>query len=1002
MELHRRGTQSGAQSEFLLFKRTLATHSPTARAPRLIGALERQPPSLMNLRTLLSVLLLAGSSPTRHVTAQLANQPREALWIEGIDGSGALEGRFEHRGKLLKAILLVASEQTVEVELNENFVARQGGSKEAYSIDVTSGVSEGANVLKLRGTGKIAALLELNGDLARKSWVATGPDWRTPAGPVHSTKIDPEANPFDFKKAFDAYNSWQLAKTGTQSEATGPAAINAPPGFQVERVRSSSGEEGSWVAMAFDSRGRITLAREKCGLLRFDPRTGTMEVIENTLLECRGLLYAGGVLFANANNSKGLYRLRASREDGYFDNKTEILRTGGGVGHGRNHVKLGPDGWLYVAHGNNVLLPENLSTRSALRNYAADQVLPNPWNEAMFDGNVELPAGHVLRVKQDGSEVELLAGGLRNPLDGAFNREGEFFVFDADMERDVGASWYMPTRVLHVVPGADYGWRRGTARQPAWYVDTLPSVVDVGLSSPTGVFFGYGSKFPARYQDALFCLDWAYGRILAITLGPRGASYQGMQETFVSGRPLNVTDGCIGPDGALWFITGGRGTQSGLYRVSWTGAAESASAPQPLAAAQQLRCRIEHGAATDEEVYLALGDEDPFLRHAAVRHMELTGRLPDPETLTRFTAGWAAISRWLVAVRSGQADLRETAMRAAVLMPWDQSATEQRLASLRILAVGMARGGALSDAFADECRTLLEQRFPAREPRLDRELCTLLVALKSPQVIAKATNLLRTVTTSEDLIFYAMQLRYLREGWTTELRRVVFEALNRAEGFNGASAYFKSIADTRSELAAALSPEEAAQLASEIHPPKPVQLLAHALPGHMFKNWRLEDLAPLLGGVSKGRSFEKARVALVSAQCVFCHRVSQDSSIPAGLFGPDLTQVSARFGRLDLLRHILEPSLVIDEKYRSTVLKTVDGRELTGTLESEDDERVVLRTNPLSPALVEIAKAQIRERCVSDVSPMPSGLLNTLKAEQILDLLAWFETAGDASGAAWK
>ncbi len=956
----------------------------------------------MNLRTLLAVLFLAASLPTRHVAAQLANQPREALWIEGADGSGAFEGRFEHRGKLLKAILLVAAEQAVEVELNGRSMVRAGGSKEAVSIDVTAGVREGANVLKLTGAGKVAALLELNGDLARKSWIATGPDWLTPAGPVRATPIDPGANPFDFKKTFDAYNSWQLAKAGTQSEATDPASMNAPAGFRVERMRSAMGEEGSWVAMAFDPKGRITLAREKRGLLRFDPGTGAVEVIEDTLLECRGLLYADGALFANANNSKALYRLRDSRGDGRFDEKTEILRTGGGVGHGRNHVKLGPDGWIYVAHGNNVVLPENLSTRSSLRNYAADQVLRNPWDETMFDGNVELPAGHVLRVKPDGSEVELLAGGLRNPLDGAFNRDGEFFVFDADMERDVGASWYMPTRVLHVVPGADYGWRRGTGRQPAWYADTLPSVVDVGLSSPTGVFFGYGAKFPARYQDTLFCLDWAYGRILAVTLGARGASYEGVQETFVSGRPLNVTDGCIGPDGALWFITGGRGTQSGLYRVSWTGGAEAASAPQPLTAAQLLRRKIEQGRATEEEVHLALAAEDPFLRHAAVRHLERTGSMPAREQLTRFTGGWEAISRWLVAVRSGQADLRETAMRAAVRMPWEESSPSQRLASLRILGIGMARGGTSADAFAGECRVLLEPRFPAREPRLDRELCALLVALKSPQVIAKATDLLRNATTSEDLVFYAMQLRYLREGWTPELRRVVFEALNRAEGFNGASAYFKVIGDTRNEFASALSAEEATQLSGVIHPPKPVQLLAHALPGHTFKNWKLEDLAPLLAGVSKGRSFEKARASLVSAQCVFCHRVSQDPSIPAGVFGPDLTQVSARFGRLDLLRHILEPSLVIDEKYRSVVVKTVDGREVGGTLESEDDERVVLKPNPLSPAVVEIAKAQIRERRVSDVSPMPAGLLNALKAEQILDLLAWFEAGGDAAGAAWK
>ena len=53
---------------------------------------------------------------------------------------------------------------------------------------------------------------------------------------------------------------------------------------------------------------------------------------------------------------------------------------------------------------------------------------------------------------------------------------------------------------------------------------------------------------------------------------------------------------------------------------------------------------------------------------------------------------------------------------------------------------------------------------------------------------------------------------------------------------------------------------------------------------------------------------------------------------------------------------------------------------------------MVLKPNPLAPQTTEVAKAMIKERTVSEISPMPVGLLNTLKAEQILDLLAWFET----------
>jgi hypothetical protein len=934
---------------------------------------------------------------------QLANQPPTPQWLGQSNAAGTFEKNFAHQGKLLKAILFGACDTEMEVIVNDRSAGKITAGKEAGTLDVTQWVRDGENHLAVAtSSGRVALLLELNGDLANKNWLASDASWKSKDGPIMATAVDPQTNPFDFSKSFDAYNSWQLAKPGAQQRATDGATLSALPGFKAELIRSASGDEGSWIAMTFDPQGRITLAREKRGLLRFDPKIQSMEVIEDTLQECRGLLYANGVLYANANVSHGLYRLRDLDGDGRFEEATEILHVDGGNGHARNHIKMGPDGWLRVVQGNNVLLPKNVASISALQNYAPDQVLPNPWEVSMFDGNVELPAGHVLRMKPDGSEVQVLAGGFRNPLDGAFNKEGEFFVFDADMERDVGTPWYMPTRVLHVVPGGDYGWRRGTGRYPAWYIDTLPSVIDIGLSSPTGVFFGYGANFPAKYQEALFCFDWAYGRIIAVTLQSKGASYGGTQETFVSGRPLNVTDGCIGPDGALWFVTGGRGTQSGLYRVTWTGQRDAAPQPQTLNDQQLLRRKIEEGKATDQEIHSAMASSDAFLRHAACHALERDISQLSVAQINDSLNGWKAVTLWLAGVRSGHADLREAAMTRAVNLPWDDSPRDRQLASLRILAIGIARSERLPDDFVKRCLGAIEPRFPTEDQRLNWELCRLLVRLKSPTVIAKAATILSSATASEDLLFYPLHLRYLKEGWTTDQRRIVFESLNRAEKLNGASTYFKAIADTRGELAAALTPEDAKQLADVIYPRQPVQLAPHALPGHTFRQWKMSDLDPLLGQASQGRNYEKAKAALISTLCVFCHRVGNDSSLPAGTFGPDLTQVSARFGRRDLLRQILEPSLVIDDKFRSTTITTADGKQFTGFLEREDDERVVLKPNPLAPDVVEIGKSRIKDRRLSNVSPMPEGALNSLKADQILDILAWFESGGDPKNAVWR
>jgi putative heme-binding domain-containing protein len=895
--------------------------------------------------------LLLAFLPALPALAQMANRPPAPMWLTSEKASTMIR-EVRHEGKLLKAVLLTAAAAPVEIFVDGKSIVTIAPAESATGTDLTRQLGDGQTHqigLRLPAKNPVAALLELNGDLAAVRWIVTDAAWQN-ASVLGSTDADPAKNPFDLKKAFDAYNSWQLAKPGAQNQATDAASLSLPPGFKAELVRSAQPSEDSWVAMAFDEQGRLTLAKEKKGLIRLTISGSgdqKIEVIDDELLECRGLLYAHGSLFANANNTKALFRLTDTNSDGTFDERKELMRSGGGVGHGRNHIKLGPDGDIYVAHGNNVLLPEGIASDSPLKNYENDQLIPNPWDGSMFDGNVELPAGHILRVKPDGSKITLLAGGLRNPLDIAFNRAGELFTFDADMERDVGTPWYMPTRVLHVLPGADFGWRRGTGRFPAWYADTLPSVIDIGLSSPTGIFFGYGAALPKKYQEALYLLDWSYGRIIAVHFGKKVT-----QEDFITGRPLNVTDGCIGPDGAMWFITGGRGTQSGLYRVTGTSSDGFYSSGWSDAHAAKLQKRL-------------LLENRPVAewRAEAFRGGDMQALL--------------ALAR--VGAKTDLEPLLDAVMKAA---------PKPTLDALRVIAVAIARQG--EPAQKDQLAAWAV--YPANETFLNRELCRLLVYLKSPTVIEKTMPLLQAATTSEDLLFYPFMLRYLKDGWTLDQRKIAFEALSKAEKMTGASTFFKAISDTRSELAAALKPKEATQLAAIIHPPKPATLSPHALPGHSFKNWTLADLEPQLTNMNvKTRSRESARDALVRAQCVFCHRVSMDATLPAGVFGPDLVQVSARFGRKDLLDHILNPSKFIDEKFRLVTVKTSDGKTHSGSLESEDDERVVLKPNPLAPETVEVGKAMIQERIISEVSPMPAGLLNALKAEQILDLLAWFE-----------
>ena len=961
----------------------------------------------------------------------------------------------------------------MEVMLNGQRIGEIVGATNATGFDVTGHLRPGANALGLRamnpaGPVKASVLLELNADLARQQWITSDTNWlaspRAESGwnqlefafpaedwrPARSLgRVDAEAktNPFTPDKALDAYNSWKLARAGTA--ATDPATFTLPPGFKAELVRSALPEEGSWIALAFDPQGRLTLAREKKGLLRLSldsAGVSKVEVINDTLLECRGLLYAHGALYANANNSKTLVRLRDTKGTGQFDETTELLKTEGGVGHGRNHLKLGPDGWLWIAHGNNVHLPKNLSTNSPLRNFAHDRLIPCPWDAGMFDGDVLLPAGHILRMKPDGSEVQLWAGGLRNPLDVAFNEHGDLFTFDADMEWDVGCPWYMPNRVLHIVPGADYGWRRGTGRWPAWYPDTLPSVVDIGLASPTAVTFGHGAKFPAKYQKAFYICDWAYGRILAVHMTPEGASYTGTSELFVGGRPLNVTDVCIGPDGAMWFTTGGRGTQSGLYRVSYTGSEPTSkfakSGPTPDRRGYEL-FRFGEGALSEgaerDGAYRSLEKADIWGRHAIWNSLELDGDWISLQATISFHQARSNSAVELLALmpyvrtKPGAFSVKrlQESMALSKRLPQPQLPTAemvlqgsialtnqsksvlakslsrmsfgamseaQAIIGLRVLALTFTRLGPPDESQRQAALKWLEPQYPNASPRVNQMLVELLVYLRSPQVVAKTVPLLRAATASEDLLLYPFYLRYARDGWTPEARRTVFDALDRADRLPGGRTYFTSIVNVRKELLASLTPEERVTLGGSagLRPAAGAKSdLPTPPPPRFVKDWKLADLEPRLGEVSKGRSYEGARTALLTAQCVHCHRVSNDPAFPNSVIGPELLAVGARFSRRDLLLHIIEPSAVIDEKFRQTRLLLKDGDDVSGMVEREADNKLFVRPSPLEEKLIEVAVSNVRERRFSEVSPMPSGLLNGLRLEQILDLLAYLEAAGD-------
>jgi glucose/arabinose dehydrogenase len=349
--------------------------------------------------------------------------------------------------------------------------------------------------------------------------------------------------------------------------------------FEVQRVIDAE-TTGSVLALAFNEFGHVILSREGEGLLLVVD-TDDNQIVDNVRVYCdkvrnvQGILPLNGDVYVTGDGPQGngLYRLSDQNRDGTLEAARLLFNFEGEMGEQTAHgLVLGPDGWIYVVLGAYTSPLKDYDPASPHRGYyEGDLVGPRYEDPGGHAAGRKAPGGMIIRTNLNGDVVQLVAGGLRNAYDLAFSPDGELFIHDSDMESDMGTTWYRPTRLCHVLPGGEYGWRSGWANWPEYYVDSLPSIADTGRSSPTGAVFYSHVMFPEQYRNALFLGDWSEGRILVAHLKPNGASYTANVETFLSGQPLNVTDLDIGPDGWLYFVTGGRGTGGGLYRVTWTG-----------------------------------------------------------------------------------------------------------------------------------------------------------------------------------------------------------------------------------------------------------------------------------------------------------------------------------------------------------------------------------------------------------------------------------------------
>jgi putative heme-binding domain-containing protein len=829
--------------------------------------------------------------------------------------------------------------------------------------------------------------------------------------------------------------------------------ITVPFGFEIEKLYSpGKHEQGSWVSVTKDDKGRLYASDQYGNIYRLTLPNETnkqdsvlVKKLDIKMGMAQGLLWHQGDLFAlvNANRKNdleihsGFYKITDMNNDDEFDTVT-LLRSFNGSGeHGPHNIELAPDGnSLFLVLGNHTEIPEDLNS-AIPKNWEEDNLLPVIKDPSGHANNVKAPGGWVVQTDFEGKEWVIVNVGLRNTYDIAFNQDGELFGFDSDMEYDMGMPWYRPIRLCHFTQGGEFGWRTGTGKFAEEAPDNLPGIANLGQGSPTGLLTGEGLKFPEYYQDGLYLFDWSYGTLYFASLTPKGSSYTAEVTEFLSGVPLPLTNGIVGNEGALYFLTGGRRLESALYKVTYTGELDNkVKRIKPNISGKKernLRKKIESFQLQKDESQIDflvknLGHEDRHIRFSSRMALEnqdvnlWKSKIEQEEhTLTKIELAIA------IAHQAEDSD-RGAALNSLLQLDWATLTSVEKTSFLRAIELLIIRSR--EDIKDSVKKTITNKLFPnylKESDGINKQLADLLSYLDVPEILELTiyqmehdtiTSDLKSIYLSSDIskrserygkdvenmlknmpnqqnISYAKSLTEVKSGWTKDLRERYFRWYNRALKRSGGLQYanfikaiqrraLENVPEADRSYYESLSTEamnQQAGLMKDVIPP--------VGPG---KNWTIAEVESAFNKNKSNANFESGENLFRATLCVSCHMVKS----LGGTAGPELSQLGNRFSITDIAKAVVDPSQTISDRYRTTIYHLENGDTVSGRLIEETEKELVISINPFAPDITsKIRKNNVVKIEESLISSMPQGLINSLNEKELSDLIAYLVAGGD-------
>jgi putative membrane-bound dehydrogenase-like protein len=829
--------------------------------------------------------------------------------------------------------------------------------------------------------------------------------------------------------------------------------VKAPPGFRVT-LYAAPPKVGYPVALSASPSGELfvavdeqgSLGRNKGGgkVLRCVDTDGDGKVdrvnVFATMEHPRGVIADGATVWVLHPPRLSVFRDtdgdgKSDRQEVLLDGLTTSMIDTRGGDHTTNGIRMGIDGWIYIADG--------------------DYGIPGARGT---DGTtLSLRGGGILRVRPDGRELEVFATGLRNPFD--IGIDPYLNLFTRDNTND-GAGW--DVRVSHLIQTAHYGYTQLYANFPD---EIMPPLGSFGQGGGTGSLFVQDERWPAAYRNTLYTGDWGRSEVYRHTLAADGATFGLRQEVFLRiPRPTGMD---IDADGRL-YVASWRGGEASVYvgpqvgfiarvtpsglppsrirdwgHIDLAGLLETLTGPNEvgrLHAQREILRRGRNDAATRALVQAA-GD----------RAKPLPGRVAALFTLKQLDGvdSHAALRKL-----SEDAAVREFALRALTDRKGEMNGSDARLfldaladETPRVRAQALIGLGRLNDPKAAARIIPLTSRpkgsaMPTREPvhaqpDPDRVVPHLAVralvslgavdaclealdgphrdgalwALRSmhnPRAVEGLIKKLGSVKSAElrvGILAALMRLYYreaLYEGTWWGIRPdstgPYYDPQEWELSGRIASVLESAVSEAEPETVAVLRaelvrngvhlkglPEDAETSPRPLAEERPIVIrAANPKDPDLIANMPYE-VAARRALAARGDS-RAGKTLFASQSCASCH-TDADGQTPKG---PHLVDIGRRTTPDELVESILKPSSKIAQGYESYQFATTAGQTCAGFVVSESADGVLIRE--ATGVQRRLKRSDIEERRRQDRSIMPEGIVGTLTPEQLADLIAYLRS----------